>query len=216
MSMIITTMKSQATILASLVAVPFSSADPTYRSRPDLSPPSLNITVPASDLVEPGYLFVAPYVPASRDGTPMPAPYIYDTTGELIWSGWGYFGSDTAASFEPATWSGHGDVLLGFEGRMNFNHGYAHGHYKILNSQYQTIQEVRTGGHYVADMHEFNLIDESTALLGSYTPRQIDLTPFGGDENQTWVLEYILQGDYNCSISRFLPVSIAHKHETRG
>lgn len=185
-------MKFPAATLVGLSAVPLGSADWTYKSRPDLSPPRLNITVPASALVETGYLFVAPYGD-SREGTPQQGPYIFDTAGELLWSGFGYFAPVTA-NFQPARWRGHGDVLLAFEGAMNRYRGHGHGHHKIMDTHYQTIREVRSGGPYLSDMHEFHVVNERTALVGSYTPREMDLKLYGGDEDQTWVIEYILQG----------------------
>jgi hypothetical protein len=39
-----------------------AAANDTYRSRPDLSPPRLNVTIPCDDRYEESYLFVAPFV----------------------------------------------------------------------------------------------------------------------------------------------------------
>lgn len=36
-------------------------ADEQYKSRPDLSPPRLNITIPATEDVGSGYIFLCPY-----------------------------------------------------------------------------------------------------------------------------------------------------------
>jgi hypothetical protein len=54
-------------------------ADSTYKSRPDLAPPKLNITIPASASVERGFLYIAPFTgfPNSVDHGPLQsAPYI--------------------------------------------------------------------------------------------------------------------------------------------
>lgn len=48
--------------------VGFAAADWQFRSRPDLAPPRLNITIPATSDVEKGYLFVAPF--AGIEDTP--------------------------------------------------------------------------------------------------------------------------------------------------
>ncbi|KAM0814665.1 putative ASST-domain-containing protein [Seiridium cardinale] len=177
-------------IIAGLALLHVCSADRTYRSRPDLAPPHLNITVATSSQVEQGYLFIAPYS-GKFQGTPQSGPYIVDNSGDLVWSGYGDFGP-TTANFQPARWNGQ-DVLFGYEGTLNPLKGHGHGHHKIVDQHYQTIHEVRSAGHYLSDMHEFNVVNEKTVLVGSYTPREIDLSPYGGDENQTWLIEYILQ-----------------------
>ncbi|KAK9778374.1 putative Major facilitator superfamily (MFS) profile domain-containing protein [Seiridium cardinale] len=177
-------------IIAGLALLHVCSADRTYRSRPDLAPPHLSITVATSSQVEQGYLFIAPYS-GKFQGTPQSGPYIVDNSGDLVWSGYGDFGP-TTANFQPARWNGQ-DVLFGYEGTLNPLKGHGHGHHKIVDQHYQTIHEVRSAGHYLSDMHEFNVVNEKTVLVGSYTPREIDLSPYGGDENQTWIIEYILQ-----------------------
>ncbi|KAI0137058.1 ASST-domain-containing protein [Xylariales sp. AK1849] len=165
-------------------------ADRTYKSRPDLSPPRLNITLPATHGVEEGFLFVAPYS-WNDDGTRQSSPYILDNEGDLVWSGFGYF-APTAANFQPARWKSK-NVLFAYEGTLNRFRGHGHGHHKILDQNYQTVREVRSAGHYLSDLHEFNIVGERTALVGSYTPREMDLKPYGGAENQTWIFEYVLQ-----------------------
>ncbi|KAK6065823.1 secreted protein [Seiridium cupressi] len=176
-------------IIAGLALLHVCGANRTYRSRPDLAPPHLNITIAASSQVEQGCLFVAPYS-GNVNGTPQSGPYIVDNSGDLVWSGYGYFGP-TTANFQPARWNGQ-HVLFGYEGTLNPLKGHGHGHHKIVDQHYQTIREVRSAGHYLSDMHEFN-VNEKTVLVGSYTPREIDLLPYGGDEDQTWIIEYILQ-----------------------
>lgn len=179
-----------ASWLASLILFHTCVADRTYQSRPDLAPPHLNVTIPTSADVEHGYLFIAPYGELDG-GTPQSGPYIVDNSGELVWSGYGYF-NPTVANFQPARWKGQ-HVLFGYEGTLNRFRGHGHGHHKIIDQHYQTIREVRSGGHYLSDLHEFNIVDEKTVLVGSYTPREVDLTPYGGDADQTWILEYVLQ-----------------------
>jgi hypothetical protein len=116
-------MKYQATlwVTCSLVLGLTSRAiaDWQFKSRPDLAPPRLNITIPANADVEKGYLFLAPFA-AGPDraglqlGPRQPGPYIFRDNGDLIWSGYGYF-SIWAANFQMAKWKGQ-DVLFSFEG----------------------------------------------------------------------------------------------------
>lgn len=79
------------TLLFSAVA-----ADWQFRSRPDLAPPRLNITIPARSGVSQGYLFVAPFAGLSdtlyeQHGPRQAGPYIFRDNGDLVWSGYGYY-----------------------------------------------------------------------------------------------------------------------------
>ncbi len=56
-------------------------------------------------------------------------------------------------------------ILFAFEGSRNTQHGHSHGHAKILNGNYETIKEVRSGRHQLMDLHEFRIVDEKTALV---------------------------------------------------
>lgn len=74
-----------------------AAADWQFKSRPDLAPPRLNITIPATKDVEKGYLFVAPFagfadsVETGSHGPCQAALYIFRDDGELVWSGYGYY-----------------------------------------------------------------------------------------------------------------------------
>ena len=173
------------------------SADWQYKSRPDLAPPNLNITVPASRPVSPGYIFVAPYSWLSWAETPpfgplQPAPYIFTSSGELVWSGFGYFGG-WGTNFQASRWKGQ-DVIFGFEGSRNALHGHSHGHAKILNSSYETIKEVRGGRHQVLDLHEFHIIDEKTVVVEIYHPVPFDLHAHGAPPRSQWIVDARFQG----------------------
>lgn len=104
-------------------------ADWQYRSRPDLAPPRLNITIRATQDVEQGYLFVAPFAGLPDDGEqhgPRQAgPYIFRDNGDLVWSGYGYY-SIWATNFLTIDWKGK-PALACFEG----DHNPAYGHGKI-------------------------------------------------------------------------------------
>ena len=100
-----------------LPLIPFASANWRYKSRPDLSPPTLNITIPATHEVEKGYLFVAPFAgfpEGTHHGPQQAAPYIFTDTGDLVWSGFTYF-SIWATNFQAGRWKGQ-DILFSFEG----------------------------------------------------------------------------------------------------
>lgn len=181
-------------------------ADWKYKSRPDLAPPTLNITIRATPDVSQGYIFVAPFSGLSWDsvlphGPLQPAPYIFTSSGELVWSGFGYV-SGWAGNFQVAKWNGE-DVLFVFEGSRNANHGHSHGHMKILNKSYETIKELRGGNHAVIDLHEFQIVEEKTALVESYRPTPFDLKKYGAEAKSQWIVDAIFQGDNPSLPSQF-------------
>jgi hypothetical protein len=182
-------------VLAFLLNI--AAADWKYKSRPDLSPPKLNITAQAAPEVSSGYIFIAPYSWLSWDaplahGPLQPAPYIFTSTGELVWSGFGYF-SGWAGNFQVAKYKGQ-DVLFAFEGSRNTQHGHSHGHAKILNKNYETIKEVRSGSHALLDLHEFQIVDGKTALVESYRPIPFELRRYGTGPKSQWIVDATFQG----------------------
>lgn len=171
------------------------AADGTYRSRPDLSPPHLNTTVPCDGRCESGYLFVAPFVGYTNPenhGPKQAAPYILTDAGDLVWSGFTYFAT-WAGNFQTSRWKGQ-DVLSAFEGAHNGLHGHGHGHHTLLNQNYETIRELRAGSHALSDKHEFIIIDEVSALIQIHQPLQMNLEPYGGLDGQTWIVDARFQG----------------------
>lgn len=160
-------------------------ADWQFKSRPDLTVPRLNITIPASGNTSLGYLFVAPfsgYADNTNHGPRQAAPYIFTDKGELVWSGFSYF-SIWAANFQYGKVDGQ-DFLFSFEGSHNPSYGHGHGHITFLNQNYETVKEVRAGKHKIADKHEFHIIDEQTGLIEIYQPVPRDLTPYGASPDQ--------------------------------
>jgi hypothetical protein len=173
-----------------LAAVGIANADWQYRSRPDLAPPRLNITIPATEDTYPGYLFVAPFAgfpEGTRHGPLQPGAYIFTDKGELVWSGYTYF-SIWATNFQAGRWKGK-DILFSFEGAHNAAYGHGHGHTTFLNQHYETIRELRAGNHRLTDKHEFHIIGEETGLIQIYHPVPRDLTAFGASSEQQWIVD---------------------------
>ncbi|KAL0253606.1 hypothetical protein I308_100980 [Cryptococcus tetragattii IND107] len=163
-------------------------ADWQYHSRPDLSPPKLNITVRAdSDDVESGLIFVAPYqgfVPCSH-GPAQPGAYIFRDNGDLVWSGLGYFGGWTA-NFRPDVFNGK-PMLRATQGLMK-ERGLMHGNYGILDDNYKFIKSFQARSHHHLSVHEFLVQDGKTVLIESPIPTIHDLKPYGGEKGQNWIL----------------------------
>ncbi|KAI6709498.1 hypothetical protein JHW43_007971 [Diplocarpon mali] len=189
---------SRITTVIFTVLTPLLRADWTFRSRPDLSPPVLNITIPASAETSPDYLFVTPRgsrrVQALEAYGPVQAgAYIFKFDGELVWSGVGSFLAATN-NFQPARLHGE-DVLIGFESdATSWQTRYGKGHAKILNRDYETVTLVAAANHVVADKHEFHIMNEETALFVSYTPVPYDLRGLGNNSPRAqWLLDGIFQ-----------------------
>jgi len=139
----------------------------TFRSRPDLSPPGVEITEQTHDTA-PGYIFVAAKKGAGQDG-----PMIVDNLGRVIW-----FSKDSyATDFKVQRYLGE-PVLTWWEGGIVAGHGV--GEYVIFDSSYREIERVQAGNGYRGDLHEFSITPRDTALLTAYTKTRTDLSPIGG------------------------------------
>jgi hypothetical protein len=142
----------------------------SFRSRPELSPPAIEITAQAHDTA-PGYIFVAPKKGAGQDG-----PMIVDDQGQLVWFSKNRYATD----FKVQTYQGE-SVLTWWEGKVVAGHGV--GEYVIFDSSYREINRIRAGNSYRGDLHEFFITPENTALLTAYVLTQSDLSPIGGSED---------------------------------
>jgi hypothetical protein len=142
----------------------------TFRSRPDLNPPTVEVNTQAHEAA-PGYVFVSPKKGPGQDG-----PMILDARGRLVW-------------FHPVKHEPHyyamdlkvqrfrGEfVLTWWEGYVRV---FGVGSYKIFDNSYREIARVRAGNGYRGDLHEFLITPEDTALLTIYGTVPADLTAFG-------------------------------------
>jgi hypothetical protein len=169
------------------------SAELQFRSRPDLYPPRLNITVNAADDISHGFIFVTPY-PTRGEGEVLPeqpAAYIFRNDGDLVWSSLGYL-SGFVANFQAVTYQNK-SALQAFQGTIDANHGRGYGTFQILNDQYRPVTQVQGLTNKIPSIHEFRIVDEKTALVEIYDPIPYDLTPYGGTKKQKWIIDSILQ-----------------------
>jgi len=142
----------------------------SFRSRPELSPPAIEITTQAHDTA-PGYIFIAPKKGAGQDG-----PMIVDDQGKLVWFSKNRYATD----FKVQTYQGE-LVLTWWEGKVVDGHGV--GEYVIFDDSYGEINRIRAGNGYRGDLHEFFITPEDTALLTAYVPTQTNLSPISGPED---------------------------------
>ncbi|KGO75072.1 hypothetical protein PITC_047550 [Penicillium italicum] len=177
------------TFLAALATTSSLSANGPYRSRPDLAPPKLDITIPAANANGSEYVFIAPY---SLGGTlERPGPYIYRKDGDLVWAGTGYY-AGFVANFHPTTYQGK-PVLQAFQGTIDGAHGEGFGQHVLLDQSYQHVVTSTAGNHRVSSIHEFNVIGGETALIEVFYTTPANLSAYGGNSSQQWLGNGIFQ-----------------------
>ncbi|TPX18626.1 uncharacterized protein E0L32_002483 [Thyridium curvatum] len=170
-----------------------ASGDWQFRSRPDLAPPRLNITIPATDEVAPGYIFVAPYSGIQGPGArpEQPAGYIFTNTGDLVWSSLGHL-AGWVNNLRPVTYEGR-PGLQAFHGSVDPIHGHGYGIPVILDQSYRQIAAVQSRSEKLLSIHEFRIVGQKTALVEVYQPTPMDLTPYGGSRGEMWIADEIFQ-----------------------
>jgi hypothetical protein len=134
-----------------------------FRTRPDLSPPAVDVTTEAHDTAS-GYVFAAP----NKGGA-----MIVDNSGQVVW----FRPLHHAMDFKVQTY--RGNPVLTFEEHV---YGGEQG-YVILDDTYREIARVRAGNGYRGDHHEFLITPEDTALITIYDVVPKDLSPIGGSED---------------------------------
>ncbi|KAB2569012.1 hypothetical protein DBV05_g12317 [Lasiodiplodia theobromae] len=155
-----------------LAQVPFTNNDGLYNfvTRPEIRAPKLDVRIYDRDAVTPGYWFVAPYNTnngwESHQGplyeTCQVGPAIYDSNGDLIWSGACDFNNMNAFDFKPIDYGGKKYLSL------NVGRGTpsVYGAGVILSDTYEVVREVQMSGHTDDfNQHEFNVIDDGDAVL---------------------------------------------------
>jgi Arylsulfotransferase (ASST) len=157
------------------VRSPHPSRDPLeklhFRSRPDLEPP-LPVISSTSAQSSPGYIFAAPY------SGPGPAgPMIFDEAGNLVWFQ-PMSGETQAANLQVQTLDGE-PVLTWWQGYIP-PQGFGRGEEVILSTAYRQIARVHAGNGYTADLHDFHMTAQGTAILTVFEPIACDLSQVGG------------------------------------
>ena len=175
-------------ILASLLAFHLvqadddESPDDTFQfiTRPDIRAPKWDIKIYDRDELQQGhYWFVAPYDNLPQKIYPLwNGPHIYDTSGELVWSGAPFVEYLNTYDFKMSEIDGQ--QMLSFIWSKKHGDGY------ILDSSYEFYAKVdmSAGNSSRGNMHELNLIDEGKRALivlsQNYTTRQIKVPEYSG------------------------------------
>ena len=143
-----------------------------FHSRPDLKPPVVSV-LHGGGATAGGLLFLAPSSGPGQRGC-----LIVDDDGEPVW--FHPTVPATAMNFQAALYRGE-PVLTWWEGKSK--HGLTDGTRVILDRSYRVVALLPGGHGRPADMHEFLLTPEGTALVTSYEVVTADLRRAGGSRH---------------------------------
>lgn len=159
-----------------------------FVTRPDLHPPVIDMLTPARG-TEPGSTFLAP-MPVSAPESERDGPMIADDQGQPVW-----FAPDapgvTTMDHKVQQYQG-APVMTWWQGGITMPPGFGRGEHVIMDQSYRQIATVRAGNGVQADLHDFEITPQNTALLVGYRDVQRDLTPIGGAPN-AMVTEGVVQ-----------------------
>jgi hypothetical protein len=144
-----------------------------YHSAPSLNPPSIDVATGATSTG--GDIFSAPYSGPGGDG-----PMITEPDGQLVW-------------FDPlpkGTYSTNLQVQS-FEGQPVLTwwqgyippQGFGEGEEVVANGSYKQILHVHAGNGLTADLHDFHLDANDTALMTVFNPIRCNLTSIHGPQD---------------------------------
>ena len=146
----------------------------SFRSRPDLTPAAVKILHRYGSGGGSGDIFLTPQYGPVQNG-----PEIVDPNGQLVW-----FDPlphcDMASEFQVQRYRGQ-PVLTWWQGYSSSGMGF--GQDMIYSTSYQPVATVKAGNGLQADLHEFQLTPQGTALITAFYPvywRYCNCTVFDG------------------------------------
>jgi hypothetical protein len=152
-----------------------AASDPSevqsFHSAPGVQPPSLVVTTHSAQ-ASPGDIFLAPYTGPGQTG-----PLILDEAGNVVW--FDPLPSGTEATNLQVQQLGGQPVLTWWQGYIP-PQGFGEGEEMILNSDYQQIGRVHAGNGFTADLHDFHILPDETAVLTVFDPIDCNLSTVGG------------------------------------
>ena len=151
-----------------------------FFTQPSFEIPTISVKTVASP--QPGYIFVTTLTGPGQRG-----PIIFDNAGQVVWF---KRTSQVAIDFRRQIYQGK-PVLTWWEGQIS-KIGTGQGECVIVDQTYTEIARVKAGNGYFADVHEFLLTPQGTALITVYNEVNRDLTSVGGASSAP-VLDSIVQ-----------------------
>ena len=155
-----------------------------FQSRPDLTPATVEVTRQSSDAA-PGDIFITPQQGPTQNGAMILGE---DGAAGLVPSGaqGGHGGRPAGPGMVP----GPAPVLTWWQGYSGA--GVGAGEDVIYDSSYRQVAVVHAGNGLTADLHEFRLTPQGTALITAYYPVLWDASALHGAKQQV-VLDSVVQ-----------------------
>jgi hypothetical protein len=155
----------------------------SFVSRPDLSPPTVTVDRRGRDFVPgsgaPRFILMAPKG-YTASGPGQQGLMILDTDGHLVWFQPLPGSSSSPMDFSVQTYRGQ-QVLTWWQGTVKSGVGY--GSCVIADASYRRIATVQAGNGLQADLHDFRLTPQNTALITAFRTAAADLSALGGPRN---------------------------------
>ncbi|QIN83720.1 ArsR family transcriptional regulator [Rubrobacter tropicus] len=163
---------------ATASSVPRPGGAWTFRSRPDLHPPAVEV-LKSGRGISPGYIFLAPKKDPDEEGPGQDGPMILDNEGHPVWFRPAPPGKPDVMNFRAQTYKGR-PVLTWWGG---VHGGFGDGEYVIFDDSYREVKRFKAGNGYPGDHHEFLITTRDTALITIYAETPYDLSPYGGPKD---------------------------------
>ncbi len=144
-----------------------------YHSAPSLNSPSIQVTTGATSAA--GDIFSAPYSGPGGDG-----PMITESDGQLVWFDPLPKGT-YSTNLQVQNYEGQ-PVLTWWQGYIP-PQGFGEGEEVVANSSYKQILHIHAGNGLTADLHDFHLDANGTALLTVFNPIRCNLTSIHGPQD---------------------------------
>ena len=154
----------------------------TFHSRPDLTPPAVEVTRQSANAGT-SDIFVTPQQGPTQNGV-----MILNSQGGLVWFK-PVQPPDIAANLQVQKYRGK-PVLTWWQGYSGA--GVGAGADYIYDSSYRQVAVVRAGNGLSADLHEFRITRQGTALVTAFYPVLLDASALHGSTQQV-VLDSVIQ-----------------------
>jgi Arylsulfotransferase (ASST) len=154
---------------------PQQAAYQSFRTRPDLRPPTVTVTA-RSPAASPGDIFIAPYSGPGQYG-----PMILDESGAVLWFDPLSPAGTRAADFRVQQYEGK-PALTWWQDPLIAG-GSSKAGEVIADSSYRRLAVVRAGNGYQPDLHEFQITPQGVGVITVYDGIDCDLSGVGGTKD---------------------------------
>jgi hypothetical protein len=143
----------------------------SFRSQPGFYPPVVNFSSDPDG--SSGDIFLSP------NNTPQVGSMIVDGRGHLVW--FRRVQHSAVFNLEVQRYQGN-PTMTWWHGNVYNGHG-VNGQDVIMGRSYRVMHVVTAGHGYTADLHEFRLTPQGTALIDCFVPVRMNLSQYGGPKN---------------------------------